>query len=290
MTGGDPMCRADLLEMVRHATGRGLRVSLSPSATPRLVRTDFGELRDAGVRAISLSLDGATEETHDAFRGIKGPWEWTMQALRQAREAELPVQINTTITRHNLKDFGKFAALMDEIRPVMWSLFQLIPTGRAAAKDLPTARQVEGLFERLYEHARSAPYAVKTTEGHHYRRVILQSGGGIDDVSGRRAPLGINDGKGFVFVSHLGEICPSGFLPVAAGNVRCDDLLDVYRHRPLFRKLRDPKLLKGKCGLCEYRRICGGSRARAYALTGDYLAAEPLCSYIPKGGAASLSA
>lgn len=280
LTGGDPIRRPDLKTLIRHATGRGLRVSLSPSATPELVGANLNELHEAGVERISLSLDGASGQTHDQFRGVPGTWHWTMEAIAKAALARIPIQINTTFTRQNLHEFDAFVRLLDEIRPVLWSVFQLVPTGRGKVEDLLTGEEMEDLFERLSRLSRTAPYEIKTTEGQHYRRVVLQQAQGTMQTL-RRTPLGINDGKGFVFVSHIGNIQPSGFLPLTAGNVRHDDLLDTYRNRPLFRELRDPGLLAGKCGRCEFKTICGGSRARAYAMTGDYLAEEPLCVYQP---------
>ena len=286
LTGGDPVRRPDLKELIGYATDRGLRVGLSPSATPEFVRQDLAELKRLGVARISLSLDGASRESHDTFRGVPGTWELTMQAVANARAANLEVQINTTFTRQNLGEFDAFVALLAELRPVLWSVFQLVPTGRGKTDDLLTAEEMETLFLRLQRHSETAPYDIKTTEGHHYRRVVLQQ---TRDKSRLqiRAPIGVNDGKGFVFVSHLGEIYPSGFLPIRAGNVRRDELGEVYREHPLFRQLRDPHQLKGKCARCEFRTICGGSRARAYAMTGDYLAEEPLCAYQPMGAGAT---
>ena len=314
MTGGDPIRRLNLETLIRHATDRGLRVSLSPSATPEFAAANLREFREAGVERISLSLDGASRETHDRFRRVPGTWNWTMEAIANAALAGIPVQINTTFTRQNLGEFDEFVRLLDQIRPAMWSVFQLVPTGRGKVDDLLTAKEMESLFERLARLSLTAPYGIKTTEGQHYRRVVLQQAKvgqasrlslahlsaannspqysrGVDGAGGTpappspRAPLGINDGKGFVFVSHIGNIQPSGFLPLTAGNVRKDELLEVYRNSPLFRELRNPSLLKGKCGRCEFKTICGGSRARAYAMTGDYLSEEPLCVYQPPGRA-----
>jgi radical SAM protein with 4Fe4S-binding SPASM domain len=256
------------------------------------------------VARISLSLDGATRESHDRFRGVPGTWDWTMQAIRQVREVGIQLQINTTITRQNLAEFDGFVEQLAGIRPVLWSVFQLVPTGRGKSSDLLTADAMEELFLKLHRLSKTAPYDIKTTEGHHYRRVVAQQqaapgGSTAPFIAGRlpedgpgfgrkpRAPLGINDGKGFVFISHVGEIQPSGFLPMTGGNVRTHELLDVYRDSPVFRQLRNPALLKGKCGRCEFNDLCGGSRARAHALTGDYLAEEPLCAYQPGGLSAS---
>ena len=280
LTGGDPMMRPDLLEIVAGATQRGLQVAMSPSATPRFVKADLCRFRDVGLKRVSLSIDGATQQSHDTFRGVPGTWDRTMESIFAAREAGLEVQINTTFTRQNLGELDGFIRLLDEIKPSLWSVFQLVPTGRAKINDLLSGDELETLFERLYELSLRVSYPIKTTEGQHYRRVALQQW--------RRRPgapkpvlLPINDGNGFVFVSHTGDIQPSGFLPLTAGNVRHDELLDVYRDSPLFRDLRDADRLKGKCARCEFRAICGGSRARAYAMTGDYLAEEPLCTYQP---------
>ena len=281
LTGGDPVVRSDLPLIISYAAEKGLRVALSPSATPRLLQADFQKLKQLGVARISLSLDGASRATHDAFRGVSGTWNWTFQALAKAAEVEIQVQINTTFTRRNLSEFDAFVALLDTIKPVLWSVFQLVPTGRASAADVLTADEMEDLFVRLHGLSLTVPYDIKTTEGHHYRRVVAQRSGNIRGAK-QRAPLGINDGKGFIFISHTGEIHPSGFLPLPAGNVRRNELIDVYRHNPLFIQLRDTNLLKGKCGYCEFTNICGGSRARAYAMTGDFLAEEPCCSYQPR--------
>lgn len=280
LTGGDPLRRPDLLPLIRRANSKGVRVALTPSGTPELAAADFHELKEAGVARLALSLDGATEARHDRFRGVPGTWQWTMEAILKAEEAGIPIQINTTMTRQNLGEFDAFAELLEEIRPVLWSVFQLVPTGRAVLADLLTGEETEDLFQRLYRLSQTASYDIKTTEGHHYRRVMLQNKPAGTRIT-QRAPLGINDGKGFVFVSHTGQIFPSGFLPLPTGNVRKDDLLEVYRKNDLFRQLRDPDRLQGKCGYCEFRNICGGSRARAFAMTGNYLAEEPLCTYQP---------
>lgn len=280
LTGGDPMMRPDLLDIIAGATERGIAVSMSPSATPRFVKADLCRFRDVGLKRVSLSLDGATRETHDRFRGVPGTWDRTMEAIGAAREAGLEVQINTTFTRNNLVEFPAFVRLLREVKPSLWSVFQLVPTGRARPDDLLTGLQMETLFESLFALSHHAPFAIKTTEGQHYRRVAMQLWKRNPHMPKPRL-LPVNDGNGFVFISHTGDIQPSGFLPITAGNVRADELLDVYRDSPLFRQLRDPDLLKGKCRRCEFRTICSGSRARAFAMTGDYLAEEPLCIYQP---------
>ncbi len=280
LTGGDPMMRPDIFELIERATARGLRVALSPAATPRLLKTDFARLREAGVVSMSLSLDGATQKTHDAFRGVSHTFERTLAAARAAMEAGIQLQINTTLTRSTLAEMDGFLSLMKELKPDVWSVFVLVPTGRATCDELPDAAEVEAVWQRLAELRRELPFAIKTTEGHHYRRVLLQAAKQAGGMPPRHL-IPTRDGKGVAFISHTGEIQPSGFLPLTAGNVRTDDLATVYRTHPMFTRLRDDDALGGKCGKCEYRRVCGGSRARAYGTTGDMFAAEPLCNYIP---------
>ncbi len=279
LTGGDPMMRSDIFEIISYATRRGLRVALSPAATNRLINTDFARLKEAGVVSMSLSLDGATRETHDRFRGVPHTFERTLQAAQAAMDAGIQLQVNTTLAKSTLPELDGFIELMNQIKPDVWSVFVLVPTGRASLEDLPTAEQLENVWQRLEGLRSTLPFAIKTTEGHHYRRVLMQAA-----TKGGQPPrhlIPTRDGKGVLFISHTGEVQPSGFLPLTAGNVRTDDLATLYRTHPIFVQLRDDDALGGKCGLCEFRRVCGGSRARAFGTCGDMMAAEPLCSYIP---------
>ncbi len=300
MTGGDPLKRPDIYELVTYAAQRGIRPSLTPSATPLLTRDAIRKLKDSGLARLAISLDGPTAQIHDNFRRVPGSFQWTLDGVGYAHEVNLPVQINTTITRHNLKYLDQTIALMEELGIVLWSVFFLVPTGRGQTIDLISAEEFEEVFAKLYETSRRVPFDIKSTEAQHYRRYLLQkrtemrkqgvipaekmpSFLGMSSADGiGRAPKGINDGKGFVFISHLGEVFPSGFLPVAAGNIRSESLTELYRDSPLFKALRDTGNLGGKCGRCEFKEICGGSRARAYALTGDIFAEEPCCVYEPK--------
>ncbi|MBL9145093.1 MAG: radical SAM protein [Verrucomicrobiaceae bacterium] len=281
LTGGDPAMRPDLLDLINYSREKGLFPALSPSATPRLVKMNFHELKRAGVHRISLSIDGPDRASHDAFRGVKGTWDWTLQAYEKCFDAGIPVQINTTITKDNADRLDDFIDMLEDIEPVLWSVFVLVPTGRGKFDDLPSPAQLERLLIRLHEHSLTAPYEIKTTEAPMYRRVQRQHPEIGEFRPTKRAPLGINDGKGFVFVSHTGEVNPSGFLPLNAGNVRTQHLLDIYRNNPTFQHLRDPNALMGKCGQCEYRSLCGGSRARAYAMSGNPFDGDPLCEYQP---------
>jgi len=283
LTGGDPLMRRDAIDLVRHASDAGLHVGLSPSATPRLLRADFAQLKEAGVQRMSLSLDGATRETHDAFRGVPGTYDRTIEAVKRAHAAGLSLQINTTLTRGNVEEYEAFKRLMFVLKPAMWSVFLLVPTGRAGLESLPEAADIERIFEDMAGVRRDAPFAVKTTEGHHFRRVLIQQRGGGASRSrpGLSSPPGIRDGRGVMFISHTGEVSPSGFLPIVCGNVRSTHPAEIYRQHPLFVSLRDNDALGGKCGRCEFRSVCGGSRARAYGITGDPFAADPACLYEP---------
>lgn len=284
LTGGDPLMRRDVMELIRAANDSGLHVGLSPSATQRLVRADFTELKAAGVQRMSLSLDGPTRESHDLFRGVEGTWDRTMEAVRKAHAVGLDLQINTTLTRSNLKHYEAFKQLMFELKPAMWSVFLLIPTGRAGIEELPDAGDLERVFEDMADLVGNAPFAVKTTEGHHFRRVVMQRKGAMEGKKrpGMRSPLGIRDGRGVMFISHTGEVSPSGFLPMVCGNVKETHPAEIYRKHPLFVSLRDNDALGGKCGVCEFRKVCGGSRARAYGVYGDPFAEDPSCVYQPQ--------
>jgi len=296
ITGGDPIKRPDLFELIAHACKVGVRVSLTPSATPLLTQEIISRLKEIGLARLAVSLDGASASTHDAFRGMAGSFARTLNAIHWANKAGLPTQINTTFTRRNLAEMDEIAQLVENLRIALWSVFFLVPTGRGKLDDLPNADEFEQLFARIYHVSKTASFDVKTTEAQHYRRFVLQQHAAerkagkparptpekIVDTIGRTS-RGLNDGKGFVFISHTGEVYPSGFLPLTAGNIRQRPLSVIYRESPLFKQLRDTSQLEGKCGVCEFKEICGGSRARAYALTGDPLAEEPCCSYIPRG-------
>ncbi len=292
LTGGDPLKRDDIYDLILCGAGSGLVTSLSPSGTPLLTHAALHHARECGLAAVSISLDGPDAGTHDRFRRVDGSFETSLQGAGAAAALGLHVQINTTVGRHNAGCLDRIGDLVAGPGAVRWSLFFLVPTGRATAALGIATDETERVMRWLYEYSKTAPFRIKTTEGPHYRRVAIQAmaeeeGLGPEEVmarsrsgGGRYVP-GINDGRGFVFISSLGEILPSGFLPLSAGNVRRDSIVDVYRSHPLFRALRDPGRLKGRCGACEFREVCGGSRARAFAATGDPLAEDPACAYLP---------
>src|SRR5581483_4496818 len=286
LTGGDPLKRPDLMPIVQYAFQRGVHTSLTPSTTPLLVRNAIFDLKSSGLMRLAVSLDGSTAELHDGFRGVPGSYQRTLDAIEWCHEAGLPVQVNTTVSKNNFADLNNMIELLKSLPVVLWSVFFLVPTGRGQQHDLLSPQQHEQVFAKLYQTSKQVKFHIKTTEGQHYRRYVLQQE--AKEAESRteedfiaKAPKGVNDGKGFMFVSHVGEVYPSGFLPLSAGNVLWEPLADIYQGAPLFRALRDSSQLKGKCGICDFRELCGGSRARAYALTGDPLAEEPCCAYMP---------
>jgi len=289
-TGGDPLKRDDIFDLLQYSVRLGLRTTITPSATPLLTASAIERFKTCGVARMAVSLDGHDKALHDGFRGVEGSFDRTISALDHARAVGLDTQINTTVTRRNLHVLREVAARVAASGAKLWSVFFLITTGRATAGDDLTAEEYEQVFEFLYNLSKSAPFDIKTTEAQHYRRYVAQrkkeEGGAGRSV--REAPpsiiqrqAGINDGRGFVFISHTGDIYPSGFLPVKGGNVRQERLGETYRNSELFLTLRDSDLLEGKCGDCEYRNLCGGSRSRAYALTGNFMASDPRCVYEP---------
>lgn len=289
LTGGDPLKREDVFDLTSYAVQRGLSVAMTPSATPLVTPEALGRLKSAGLSRLALSLDGCDAATHDAFRKVAGSFDRTFEILREARGLGLPLQINTTVTARNLCQLDAIADLIEGHGILLWSVFFLVPVGRGLAEQRITAAQCEEVFQTLWRNASRRTFGIKTTEAHHYRRFVLQRmGDPRRDPQGhtgqplQRAPLGVNDGKGVMFVSHTGQVFPSGFMPLECGRFPRDSVVEVYRHSALMRQLRDPDGFHGKCGVCEYRRVCGGSRARAYALTRDPLASEPDCNYVPR--------
>jgi radical SAM protein with 4Fe4S-binding SPASM domain len=281
LSGGDPMKRPDLVELVEYGTDQGLLVSLTPSGTQTLDSEAVQELADAGLNRMALSIDGGDAAAHDAFRGEDGSFEATLSAAEAAADAGIPLQINTTVCARTVDELPAIRDLVADFGAVLWSVFFLVPVGRGAVLDPISPDRADDVMDWLAGVADEASFGLKTTEAPHYRRVRQQRAD--DDAGGRPGRPGVIAGDGFAFVSHTGEVFPSGFLPESAGQVPDEDLVEIYRESPLFRSLRDREQLRGKCGACEYRGLCGGSRSRAYAATGDPLASDPLCPYVPEG-------
>lgn len=303
VTGGNPLMREDVFAVASYANGKGFRVVMSPSGTnltPQLV----SEMRAAGVQRISVSIDGSNAVLHDTFRQVPGAFDGVVASLAYAREGGLPFQINTTVTRHNIGDLPAMLELAIALGAVTWDVFMLVPTGRGKVEMEITAEEYEAALGFIHEAAQRAPMPVKMTCAPHYRRLQRQKAqeargtrpaAGNEAGDDHRGPLGHPSGhghpgavsrgcmagNGFCFVSHVGEVYGCGYLPLLAGNVRERHFREIYRESPLFVALRDYHLLRGKCGACEYKAICGGCRARALGVYGDYLGEEPYCTYQP---------
>lgn len=292
LSGGDPFMRRDIFEIAAYGVKKGLTVSLSPSATALVTRDRLARLVDIGVRRVSFSLDGATARTHDSFRGFEGTFGRTATAFDMAKEAGLSFQVNTTVTRRTKPELPEVARVVEASGAAIWDLFFLVPTGRGLNSELISADEHDEVYNWILANQRGWRFRTKTTLGQPFRRAMLlkrfASANGKDvgaltsqEIEAAWPGPPTNDGRGIFFISHLGEIYPSGFMPVSAGNVRTDSLVDVYRNSPTFRALRKSSLLKGKCGYCPFNVVCGGSRSRAYAMTGDMFAADPTCSFQP---------
>jgi len=289
--------RRDLFELIEYATKKGLRCSLTPTATALPTVERFQQAKDAGIRRIALSLDAPDPDIHDEFRKVPGSWQRTMDIFENAKEVGISVQVNTTVTKFNVDILEQMVPFLEKVGAVQWSVFFMVPTGRAQAQYMISAEQHEEVFNWLYDLSKDAPFDIKGTAAPMYRRVAIErkqaekkegeeitfQGAGFQYADGLNRPRkGVNDGNGFLFISHIGEIQPSGFLPLTAGLVRENDVVDVYRNHQIFKDLRNPDKYKGRCGVCEYKDICGGQRGRAYGLTGDYLETDPACVYIPE--------
>jgi AdoMet-dependent heme synthase len=322
LTGGDPMWRKDLADLVGYASAQGLSVALTPSGTGAATKARLAELKAAGLSRVAVSLDGPDPETHDRFRRVRGSFMYTMKIIDTVTELGLPLQINTTVSRVTLPTLHAMADRVAEFPLTLWAVFFLIQTGRGAALDQISAEECEEVLRWLHDLSDRVPFGIKTTEAPHFRRVIAQAEAlGRASVLGRqslvlgppssvlgartagtpgtpgtlgtlgtslfkrpqlRASRAVNDGNGFVFIDHVGEIYPSGFLPMQRGNIRTASLVDVYRNDEVFLQLRNADAFNGRCGICEFRQVCGGSRSRAFAATGDPFGTDPLCAYEPQ--------
>ncbi|MXR51044.1 radical SAM protein [Halovenus sp. WSH3] len=276
LSGGDPCKREDLVELVDYGTDLGLSMTLTPSGTDQLTREVIQDLADVGLKRMALSIDGPDPDSHDAFRGEAGSFEQTMRAAKAAADVGVPLQINTTVCRRTVGGLPELRTLVADLDAVLWSVFFLVPVGRGRVLDPISPERADDVMSWLGDVSDEEEFAVKTTEAPQYRRVLAQG-----DADGGNRRGGVIAGDGFAFVSHTGEMYPSGFLPESVGNVTDEDPVDLYRNAELFERLRDRDQLKGKCGACPFRSICGGSRSRAYAYTGDPLESDPLCPFVP---------
>lgn len=293
LTGGDPLQRKDIYEIIDEARRLGITVSITPAATAELTVDVLAKLKAHGIDSLGLSLDGSTAARHEAIRGVEGCFHWTIDAIRNAADLGFPIQVNTLVSEETAEDLPAIYELLKQYKLMRWSLFYLIAVGRGKVLEPVTPERGEELMRWTYNLAKEAPFAIKTTEAPSYRRVALAAmkeagltGAEIERTSVYRG-FGIRDGNGIMFVSNQGDIYPAGFLPLVTGNVRVNNLVDIYRDSPIFKSLHDSATFHGKCGQCEYRGLCGGSRARAFAYTGDPLGSDPFCPYQPHSGAHS---
>jgi AdoMet-dependent heme synthase len=299
LTGGDPLMRGDLFELVRQARTLKLPVAVSPAVTARLDPATLAGLRATGVKMVSISLDGASAATHDDLRGVDGHFGMTLAAIDRLREHGFTVQVNTVVRPENVDELPELAAIVAEHGAAIWEAFFLIQVGRGNDLRELTPDQNEDVCHFLFDASRYG-FIVRTVEGPFFRRVVAQrlegelpTGSLYRQLSERLRELlgqptstpraqtkGTRDGKGIIFIAHDGEIYPSGFLPLALGNVKHDNLARTYQDHPLLQAIRAAHF-RGRCGACEYAQLCGGSRARAYAATADPLAEDPACCYQP---------
>lgn len=287
LTGGDPLLRPDLLPIIQFAAGRSVRTSLTLLPTPTLTAGLFSELKACGLMRVGFWLHGSTPGLNDSHWGMSGLHRRTVEMIGACHEVQLPVQVNTIVSRRNIHDVANMIELLTRMDADWWNVFFFVPADRGQAGQMLSGDQNEEVFAKLYDASRLVHFHIKTTEGQHYQRYILQqrlreSRGRLTDREiADGASRGVNDGRGFVFIDHRGEVYPSRFLPLSAGNVTAQSLSRLYCDSELFSSLRDASRLKGKCGRCQVRNFCGGSRARAYAITGDLFAPEPCCAYQP---------
>jgi radical SAM protein len=288
LTGGDPLRRGDVYSLIDYAREIDLEVSITPSATSELTNAAISKLKEHGIQSLGLSLDGSCAARHDSIRGIPGTFDRTMRAAHQAGRIGMQIQVNTLVSRETAGDLPAIYELLRTSFPVMrWSLFFLISVGRGKALREVSPTKGEAIMDWLLDLVPTTPFALKTTEAPSYRRIAINKmrAAGVAASEMKSSPIykgfQIRDGHGIVFVSHLGDIYPSGFLSLRCGNVRKDSLLEIYRNSKTFRGLHSPDTFHGKCGECEFRHICGGSRARAFAHTGDELGSDPFCPYQP---------
>ena len=288
LTGGEPLLRPDIFEIAQYGTNKGLRMVMAPNGT-LITETTVRQMIDAGIKRISVSLDGAARESHDRFRGVEGAFDGALRGIKLAKDAGLEFQINTTITKTNLDEIPLIQDLAVELGAIAHHIFLLVPTGRGKyiVDQEITAAEYERTLNWFYDQREKTPLQLKATCAPHYYRILRQRAKqdgkpvtfkthGLDAVT--RGCLG---GTGFCFVSHTGVVQPCGFLDINCGNVTQASFANIWKHSDVFLALRNSKELKGKCGKCEFIKVCGGCRARAYEATGDFLTEAPLCSYQP---------
>jgi len=287
-TGGEPLMRADVFELVRHAGGKGLRCVMAPNGT-MITPENAREMKDSGIQRCSISIDAPDAANHDAFRGVSGAFDGAMRGIGYLKDAGVEFQINTTVTRNNLDRFKDIFRLAEGLGAAAWHIFLLVPTGRAAqlGTQVISAEEYEEVLNWFYDFRKTTTMHLKATCAPHYYRIMRQRAKaegvavtlgtfGMDAMT--RGCLG---GTGFCFISAVGQVQPCGYLELDCGNVKTTPFPEIWRTSKPFLQFRDKAAYEGKCGVCEYHRVCGGCRARAFTMSGNYMAPEPLCSYEP---------
>jgi|Deesub1362A_J573_1020465.scaffolds.fasta_scaffold00131_17 radical SAM protein len=312
ITGGNALLRSDIFKIIRYARDLGVRVTIAPSTTPLLHRENLRRLKDSGVEVVAMSIDGPNAELHDSFRGVKGTFNIMVKAVKYMREIKLPFRLMTTVSKFNAKELPEILSLSEKLGAVGWYLYMLIPTGRAKEEYALTPQEYEDVFNFIYDAMKVSNIPINAIAGSEpYRRVAVLrrkiEEGEVDEgiikhgklyrylkkrlresyfpTSNARENEAVKHkdksyGKG-IFVSNRGEVFPSSFLPIGIGNVKYGNLVEIYRSSKILKDMQNPEKLKGRCRVCEFNDICRGSRSRAYALTGDYLAEDPYCVYQP---------
>ena len=288
LTGGEPLLRPDIFDIASYGTAKGLRMVMAPNGT-LITRENAEKMADSGIKRISASLDGATKESHDKFRGVEGAFEGALRGIEYVKKAGIDFQINTTITKSNLDQIPKILELAESLGAVAHHIFLLVPTGRGKyiVDQAINAKEYEETLNWFYDQREKTSLQLKATCAPHYYRILRQRARaegktvsfkthGLDAVT-----RGCLAGTGFCFISHTGVVQPCGFLDLKCGDITQNSFADIWHNSEQFKTLRDFSALKGKCGRCEYIKVCGGCRARAYEATGDFLAEEPLCLYQP---------
>lgn len=307
-TGGDPLMRRDIWDLVKYASSKGIRVAMAPAVTSLLDEEAAENMKRYGVRAVSISLDSGVPEVHDGIRGIKGTWEKTVEAIKMLLGKGIRVQVNMLVSRDTAETIPETIKLILDLGVPVLEAFYIVPVGRAAEEMMLSPSEFEDVSHLLYEASKYG-LVVRTTEGPMFRRVSIermaleQHGINPDEAlkpgelyrrlrrkmvsllgepegAARASTTGTRDGKGIIFVAYNGDVYPSGFMPYSLGNVKKESLVDIYRGHPLLKKIRRAEF-HGRCGACEFRDVCGGSRARAYMVTGDPLGEDPACPYQP---------
>lgn len=290
LSGGEPLYRPDILDLAQHATSRGLHVALATNGT--LVDHKMAcAIQQAGVKRVSISIDGISGAMHDGFRGVPGAFEAALDGARFLRKAGVPVQFNTTVTRHNIDTLPQIVALAEREGAVALHLFLLVPVGcglEVAQTEQISSEEYEQVLNWFYDVSKQTTMELRATCAPHYYRIIRQrareEGRKVTPKTHGMAAMtkGCLAGSAVCFVSYKGDVYPCGYFPVSAGNVLKTPIEEIWNASPLFQQLRDSDHLEGKCGCCEFRNVCGGCRARAYGMTGNYLGEEPFCVYEPK--------